>query len=461
MTEPDYIRLARERAQKQLAGNNGEARDPRDEYPPEQVGDAWEPSPAKPGQEPAPKQPPAGAGYRFDAIDSPTFAAADYRPTWLVKRLLVRQQPCIVGGPKKALKTSLVVDLAISLGSGTPFLGQFTVYKAARVAILSGESGEHTLQETAFRVCRAKSIDLAGVNVLWGFKLPQLANFADLGELHEGLQTKAIEVAIIDPLYLCLLAGQGEQGLQASNLFDMGPLLLNVAQTCLSAGATPLLIHHARKNLASPLEPMELEDLAFAGSQEFARQWLLISRREKYEPGTGLHKLWLSAGGSVGHGGLWALDIDEGTLDDNFAGRKWQVTVATAADAREAVVEQGETEKERKRTRQDKADEGGVLNAIDNWTARLKGKPRQWPTQTDVRTEARLSSERTKRAIQRLITAGLIEEVDVDVATGKNLKVKKPVAVLRRPLPTERTERTNSETETQSAHSTELSGLPP
>jgi replicative DNA helicase len=405
--------------------------------------------------------PRSAAAYRFTPIDSAAFAVADYRPTWLIKRLLVRNQPCIVGGPRKALKTTLLVDLALSLGTGSPFLGEFEVNQPVTVALLSGESGEHTLQETARRVCHAKGIDLAAANCLWSFRLPQLADVGDLGELHAGLREHGVHAAIIDPLYLCLLSGQKAEGAQASNLFDMGPLLMSVAQTCISAGATPILIAHARKNLANPWEALELEDLAFAGIQEFARQWLLVSRRERYEAGSGLHKLWLTAGGSVGHGGLWAVDVDEGQLDDQFGGRKWHVAVRSAAEARDDLALRGDAEKRHKAERQDKDDDARVLGAIDRLTDRLtaraaveagrtsehkKGKPpppgRCWPTQTDVRGDARLSSDRVKRAIQRLIDDGLIEETTVEVGTGKNCQVRKKVTVLRRRQRTERTERT-------------------
>src|SRR5262249_895150 len=157
------------------------------------------------------------------------------------------------------------------------------------------------IQETAHRICDAKAIDLPSVNVLWAFTLPRLANPLDLAELGRGLRDHTVEVLLLDPLYLSLLAGATD--LSATNLYQTRPLLLAVARTCLDAGCTPILLHHCRMHTGNDGEPGELEDLAYSGVQEFSRQWLIITRRQAYEAGSGMHRLWLSVGGSAGQSG--------------------------------------------------------------------------------------------------------------------------------------------------------------
>jgi hypothetical protein len=266
--------------------------------------------------------------YRLSLVDSVSFAEATYPHEWLVRDVLLAGLPCVVGGPLKCLKTSMVVDLAVSLGTGTPFLGRFPVAKPRRVALFSGESGEATIKDTAVRVCRARRKTLgAGCQVHWGFRLPRLGSVSDCGELGALVTTNRIEVVIIDPLYLCLIAG-GET-VSASNLFEVGALLSRAADVCGQAGATLVLVHHNTKGATTkkPGAATPLHDLAYAGIGEFARQWLLLNRTTPYVDGSGVHDLVLAIGGSPGHSSRWRVRIDEGRTDGGAGGRVWKTCV--------------------------------------------------------------------------------------------------------------------------------------
>jgi replicative DNA helicase len=405
---------------RRAAERNGQAkrpryRDPEDEYPEDQRGDAWEPPS---DQETVVEHHPltSADGIHFALLNSAQFAATDYRLEWLVKRLVVKGQPGILGGPRKGLKTSIAIDLAISAGSGMPFLGQFEIAKRCRVALMSGESGEATIKETALRVCRAKGIDLASVSVFWGFQLPQLTQADHLGALQDALKACGAEVLILDPLYLCLLSGSDPS--QASNLMAMGPIYMTLAQVCLSIGCTPILAHHFRLTRANQYDEPQLEDLAYSGVQEFARQWLLLGRREAYQPGTGQHKLWLSAGGSAGQSGLWAVDVDEGVTGEDFRGRVWELKVTTATEVRQAAHDQREQERRDKQARKEHHDENNFLAVLDRLDHTARGV-----ALAEVGRQFPFSRERCHSAFARLKSQRIVEDVPgFTVETGNSAR---------------------------------------
>jgi hypothetical protein len=354
--------------------------------------------------------------FRLDLIDSATFAAGDYSLTWLVKNVLVKGQPCVLGGPKKSLKTSIGVDLAVSVAAGRKFLGEFYTPEPCRVCVLSGESGQATLQNLARRVAAAKGLKLADLDILWGFQLPQLANEHHVEALHEALEVNKVKLLLFDPLYLALLSGQGAEGLSPANLYQMGPQLLAVSQACLDAGCTPILFHHFKLTRKDVLAPPQLEDLAFAGIQEFARQWILLGHRSRFDPDDteGRHKLWLNVGGSAGHSLLRAVDVCEGKLDaDDFGGRVWRVEVALPTDARAAA-------KDDKKIREQKDDESRVLAIIDKLDPERNGMA----TKTKIRERSPLSRPRTDAALCRLVDEKILEEVEVQIDSGHGAKQK-------------------------------------
>lgn len=260
---------------------------------------------------------------RLSLTSMADLCAESTAPDWLVEGVVVARQPLVIGGPAKALKTSLALDLAVSLGTGTPFLGRFKVPKASNVAVFSGESGRTTINETIQRICRSKDEEPGDCGVSCGFTLPRLNNTADRKELTQLLRAAEIAAVVIDPLYLCL-----GRAVTASNLYEVGEVLVATANACRRAGATPVLVHHTNKNAGATTGAVGLGDLAFAGIAEFARQWVLVNRAAAYCPGTGTHELALSVGGSAGHSSRWRVRVDEGRTDAKRRG--WSVSVAEA-----------------------------------------------------------------------------------------------------------------------------------
>ncbi len=272
---------------------------------------------------------------------------------------------------------------------------------------MSGESGLATLQETARRIAKTAGVQLSDVeNLIWTPDLPVFGHPDYMNALGEFISADSLRVIVIDPAYLAtpLAADKG------NNLFAIGELLRSVNSVCQQCGCTLLIAHHMKKSNAN-YDPPELTDAAWSGWAEWCRQWLLLNRREKFDPDSnGEHRLWLSSGGSAGHSGLWGLDIEEGRRDSPD-GRYWDVVVRPAAEVRAESKDDRQAEKRREAAAKLEKDLDQVAKALDAYPSGA--------TRTRLREHCGMSSTKFGPLIAELEKRGIAERCEVRISNHK------------------------------------------
>jgi hypothetical protein len=372
---------------------------------------------------------------RIEYIDSPTFARGHYPLNWYIEDVIVEGMPAGVGAQQKTLKTTTMTDQALSLGTGTPFLGRFRVVEPVRVGFLSVESGRAVIQETARRICRSKGVELADANVYWLFEPVNLGDPADLHELQRIVRGEGIKVFYVDPLYLCL-TGTGRD-IDASNVFDVGPILRRAGDAFLEAGSTPVYVHHFKKTLDDPFGVPSLTDFSYSAVPIYLRQWQLLNRRRPYDA-SGVDLLHYVVGGSAGQAGVFELDIEQGVQNATFDGRYWKVGVASAPEARsgraerrliEQVERQGERDRERaERSSRRKLDAANQLIKDAELIVKRLQELGGLATPKKVRDRLPWNSERFRRGLAVALNLKSVEETTTTVPAGRGAR---PVPALR------------------------------
>jgi hypothetical protein len=248
-------------------------------------------------------------------------------------------------------------------------------------------------------------IDPAKVcNLIISDRVPQLSNPMHLAAIRRLLEEHKPGLLAIDPAYLAL------DGEKAGNVMVFGQQLRAVSELCQEMGVALLLCHHTKKGSGSDFQPVELTDAAWSGFAEHCRQWLLVNHRERYDHETGTHRLWLSGGGSAGHGGLWAVDIHQGRIND-AGGRVWDILVSTPDDAKSAVVDRREQDKAEKVQAAVERDADKVL--------RVLAKLADGATKNTIRDRAGLSGSRANTAIAWLLGEDRIIETTIQVSNHR------------------------------------------
>jgi hypothetical protein len=365
-------------------------------------------------------------GYR--PVD---FTAPVRQTSYLVKGVIAADQLGYISGPLKSLKTGLALDLGFSAASQTPFLGIYEVPAAVRVLIFSGETAEANLRGTLHRIARSRGLQGIPEGLKLYTQLPQIGTPDGQHLLRFLVKDFGAGLVILDPLYMCLL--DGVQGVSATNMFQMGPLIRQAARACLDAGATPYFVHHftqsaTAKHAAKPTAEPNVQDMAFAGLAESARQWITIKPRRPFEFENRRHQLLLKFGGSAGHCGRAAVEVVEGPFNqDDPAAGTWDVTVCDLEAAREKSTQEKKTKERRKEEQQDAQYAEKLLEAVVELE---KGSPGTTVGFTEARAFARLNNPNMLLAVTYLVRHGRVGEVEHEKVTGSGAVRK--VKALRR-----------------------------
>ncbi len=343
-------------------------------------------------------------GFRIDVTPSPAFAATNDVATYAIEGILAERQPMVVAAQLKGMKSTICVAMGIALASGEPFLGRFSVARPYRVLIANAESGGSTLRETGERIASAQGTTLAQLgNLFWTTVVPRLDAADELAALRRALVRERIEIAIVDPLYFMLAAAD------AGNLMAVGRQLRQLSGMCEEIGITLVVVHHIRKSgIDNRHAPPELTQVSWSGTSEWARQWLLLSRRRDYEPGTGEHHLWMVTGGSAGHSGLHGLQICEGTGSN----RTWHVLVLEPS----AIADMAEAAKEQ---RADQKRAEGLERDVQLVVEACHKLPGHQGTKTDIRARTGRNGQAFDAALAAALDAGHLEPCEIAKANSR------------------------------------------
>jgi hypothetical protein len=208
------------------------------------------------GEEPEPE--PATLPPIVDATDF--MATPQPPPRELVSGMLHQGSKLVLGGGSKSFKTWTLLDLALSVSHGLPWLGRDTI--CGRVLYLNFEIQNYAWQKRIAAVARAKEIELKPDAIkLWNLR----GHAADFKSLLPRIESQTKEsgfaLIILDPIYK--LYGRTDE----NKAGDVAALLNGMESLAVQTGAAVAFGAHFSKGNQSQKEAID----RISGSGVFAR----------------------------------------------------------------------------------------------------------------------------------------------------------------------------------------------
>lgn len=164
---------------------------------------------------------------------------------WLVEQLWGASSVGVIGGAPKCSKTWLGLDLALSVATGTPCLGKYTVPEAGSVLVYLAEDALPIVRERVEGMARHRGIELDAVpiHVITAATL-RLDQDPHRGQLFETAKRLRPRLLLLDPLVRL-------HGVDENHATEVAGLLAYFRCLQRQLDLSLVLVHHTRKNGAS------------------------------------------------------------------------------------------------------------------------------------------------------------------------------------------------------------------
>jgi hypothetical protein len=181
------------------------------------------------------------------------------RPVQLIGGMLHIGEKLLLAGASKSYKSWTLLDMGVSVATGTPFLGMQTT--KGRVLLINYEIGQWFYADRLNKVKRAKGVDVEDELLeAWNLRGHRADFDRVLFELQQRLMTVEYALVIIDPLYSGL-AGRSE-----NDAAEMAGFMQSIEKLT-ECGPAVALGHHFAKGNSAMRESLDRA----SGSGVFAR----------------------------------------------------------------------------------------------------------------------------------------------------------------------------------------------
>lgn len=178
-------------------------------------------------------------------VKAAALEAPSNRQLWLVEGLWTAAAVGVIGGQPKAGKTTLALDMAVSVASASPCLGTFPVHTPGPVLLYAAEESAATLRARLETIAclRGLDFDQLDVRVIVTNSL-RLDRSDDQVRLDATVMLHRPALLILDPLIRIHRADENASG-------DVAALLGYLRTLQRKCGTAIALVHHVRKNISS------------------------------------------------------------------------------------------------------------------------------------------------------------------------------------------------------------------